>query len=134
MLEDLWSRIAHDLAGRVTGPLQLRLVLQPTVAAILAIRAGLRDARAGRPPYFRTVWTDRSRRGRLLREGLGDVAKVLGLALVLDVVYQLIVLRWVYPGEALLMALLLAFVPYLLLRGVANRWARWRRAAPARRG
>jgi hypothetical protein len=45
----------------------------------------------------------------------------------MDAVYQFKVFRWVYPGEALLVALILAFVPYLLLRGAVNRLARlWR--------
>jgi hypothetical protein len=39
------------LIGREHGPLAFRLVLQPKVAALLAIRAGVRDAKAGRPPH-----------------------------------------------------------------------------------
>ena len=38
------------------------------------------------------------------------------LAVVLDVVYQLIEHRWtVYPGEAVLVAIILAIVPYLVI-------------------
>jgi len=44
----------------------------------------------------------------------------------MDVIYQLLVLKTFYPGEAVIIAILLAFVPYLLLRGpiarVARRW------------
>ncbi len=29
--------------------------------------------------------------------------------------YQLIVLRWIYPGETLLVAVIPAFVPYVLV-------------------
>ena len=43
------------------------------------------------------------------------------LAFLLDVVYQLIVFRWVYPFESLAVAIILAFLPYVLLRGVVNR-------------
>jgi hypothetical protein len=64
-----------------------------------------------------------------LREGWTAVAKVFLAAVVLDVVYQLVVLRWVYPGEALLVALLLACVPYLLIRGLVNRLVRSGRPA-----
>ena len=126
MIGELLARLGEDLANRISGPLSLRLLLQPGVAAFLAVRAGMRHARERRPPYFQTLWTNRSQRGRLLREGLSDVAKVLGLAVALDAVYQLLVLHWIYPGEALIVALILAFVPYLLLRGVANRVARGR--------
>jgi hypothetical protein len=43
---------------------------------------------------------------------------------VIDVVYQIIAHRWVYPGEAVLVAVILAIVPYLLIRGPVNRIAR----------
>jgi hypothetical protein len=39
-------------------------------------------------------------------------------------VYQLIVLHFVYPGEALIVAFILAIIPYVLLRGPAMRVAR----------
>jgi hypothetical protein len=51
------------------------------------------------------------------------VAKVFTVAVVLDVIYQIIVLRWVYPGEALVVAFALAILPYLLLRGPLGRLA-----------
>jgi hypothetical protein len=38
--------------------------------------------------------------------------------------YQYIVLRWVHPVEALMVAVVLALVPYLLLRGPINRSSR----------
>jgi hypothetical protein len=47
--------------------------------------------------------------------------KVFILAVVIDVIYQWIVFRWIYPGEALIVAPLLAFIPYLLLRGPVRR-------------
>jgi hypothetical protein len=46
------------------------------------------------------------------------------LAFVLDVVYQYLAFRWFYPGEALMVAFSLAFIPYLLIRGPVNRVAR----------
>jgi hypothetical protein len=131
-MDDLFTRIWTDLVGRVSGPLTFRLILQPTMALIFAIRDGMKDARENRPPYFRTIFHDPAQRGLLLREGFKAVGRVFGLGIVMDVIYQLIVLRWVYPGEALLVALILAFLPYLLLRGPANRLARlWRRRDPA---
>ena len=60
----------------------------------------------------------------MLRDGWKSVGKVFVLALVLDAVYQVMVLRFVYPGEALVVALLLAIVPYLVLRGLVTRLAR----------
>ena len=125
-MDELLLRVWDNLAGRVGGPMSFRLVLQPGVAIFLAIRAGVRDARQGRPAYFWSILTNPSHRRELLREGWTAVAKVFAIAAVLDVVYQLMVLRWVYPGEALLVAFLLACVPYLLIRGLVNRLVRSR--------
>jgi hypothetical protein len=120
-MEDVWLRFAENMVNRVSGPMKFRLLLQPTMAALLAIRSGLKDARAGKPPYFWTVATDPTARAELLRDGWKSVGKVFVLALALDVVYQIIELRFVYPGEAVIVAFLLAIVPYLLLRGLVTR-------------
>ena len=44
--------------------------------------------------------------------------------MILDVVYQIITVRWIYPMEALLVAVILAFIPYLIARGAVTRLAR----------
>jgi hypothetical protein len=127
-VRDLLTRVWENLVNRVGGPMTFRIILQPMMAALLALRAGLKDAREGRPPYFWTIFADPAQRGELLREGWKAVARVLALALIMDAIYQLIVLRWFYPGEALLVGILLAIVPYILIRGPVNRMARrWRR-------
>jgi hypothetical protein len=84
MLERLWT----NLVGRLHGPLRFRLLLQPTVAGVLAVRAGLADARAGRAPYLWSVVRDAQHRRDLLRQGWCDVAKVFVLAVALDTTYQ----------------------------------------------
>ena len=50
----------------------------------------------------------------------------------LDVVYQIIELRFVYPGEAIIVAFTLAIAPYLILRGLTTRLARTKNAVPTR--
>ena len=42
----------------------------------------------------------------------------------MDAIYQLKVFGTFYPGEAVIIALVLAFVPYLLIRGPVARIAR----------
>jgi hypothetical protein len=123
-MEELLTRMWENLAGRIDGPLKFRLILQPAMATFFAIRDGLKDAREGRPPYFWALFTQRGHRAELLREGWKAVAKVFTIATLIDVVYQLIVLRWIYPGEALIVAFILAFLPYLLIRGPLNRLMR----------
>ncbi len=124
-MDDL-VRVWSDLAGRLTGPLALRLVLQPAMAALYAIRDGMKDARAGRPAYFWSILADASDGARLLREGLQAVLRVILLGAVMDGMYQILVFRRIYPLELVIVVLSLAFIPYLLLRGPVNRLARYR--------
>jgi hypothetical protein len=114
-------RALLNVTDRVGGPMTFRIILQPLMASLLAFRAGWKDAQTGRPPYFWTILTDPSQRADLLHEGWKSVARVFVLAIVMDVIYQLIVLQWVYPLELILVAILLAVVPYLLIRGPVNR-------------
>jgi hypothetical protein len=111
-----------------------RFILQPAMAAAMALRDGVRDARLGRRPYLwallRGVRGSEGRSGRLW-EGIISTARILILGVVMDVVYQWLELKTFYPGQAAVIAILLAFVPYLLLRGpmerVARRWFAGRR-------
>ena len=123
-MEDILARMVEDMLDRVTGPMKFRLVLQPIMASIFAIVAGLNDARSGKPPYFWALISDRNHRIEMVKDGWKSVGKVFVLALVLDVVYQIVVLRFVYPGEAVVVAFLLAIAPYLILRGLVTRLAR----------
>jgi hypothetical protein len=133
-VDDIWMRIVGDLADRVSGPMKFRLVLQPVMALIFAIISGLKDAKAGKPPYSWTLFTDPAHRAAMLKDGWKSVGKVFMLAIVLDVVYQFRVLHLVYPGEAIIVAIVLAIVPYLLLRGVVDRIASRKRSSPSRPG
>ena len=91
------------------------------MATFLAVRDGLKDARAGRSPYLRTILSDPSQRGPYLREGLKRVLRVIVFAFVMDAIYQYLVLRTFYPGEALATVFVLAVLPYLLIRGPVDR-------------
>jgi hypothetical protein len=123
-MNEIFSRVWENLGGRLTGPMNLRLIIQPTVAMILAIRAGLRDAHQNRPAFLWAVLWNPAHRRELLRQGWKDVGKVFVLAAILDVVYQLIVHRAVYSLELLITAVTLAIVPYVLVRGPISRIAK----------
>jgi hypothetical protein len=120
-MEDMFIRFFENLASRVSGPMHFRLVLQPLMATIFAIRDGRKDAHEGRTAYFWALFTNPEHRREMLRSGWKSVGKIFLIAIILDAVYQFIVIRWFYPGEALVVALILAIVPYLLLRGPVNR-------------
>ena len=123
-MNEILARVWQNLYARLTGPMNLRFIIQPLVATILAIRAGLRDAHQDRPPFFWAVLWSPAHLRELLRQGWKDVGKVFLLATILDVVYQLIVHRGVYILELLITAVTLAMIPYVLVRGPINRIAK----------
>ncbi|MDB6023676.1 MAG: hypothetical protein JWQ04_3533 [Pedosphaera sp.] len=130
---EILKRISH-LAGRIEGPLSYRIVIQPLVAAVLAVRAGLRDARAGRPAHGWAIITGSANRGELLRESWKDVSKLFIVAVIIDLIYEIIALGRIYPGQSLVVAATLALIPYMLIRGpvnrVARRWQHWKELRP----
>jgi hypothetical protein len=129
-MEEWLARFAENMTGRLTGPLHFRFLMQPAMAAILAIRSGILDAREGRPPYFWAMFLNPANAKKLLYEGWQAIAHIFVIAVVMDVVYQLVILRSVYVLETVLVALALAVLPYMLLRGPVNRMAQvWRRGA-----
>jgi hypothetical protein len=129
-MPDVFTQGWHEIVARPDGPLAIRFYVQPLVAAVLAVRDGLRDARRGNRAYFWSLFTDSADRRERLREGWRAIRKVFLIALILDVIYQLIVIQALRPLEALTIATALAIVPYVLLRGPVNRVARRVRGRP----
>lgn len=135
-MEDFLRQSWDMLIGPVHGPFAFRLILQPLTAAFIACRAGLRDARAHRPAYGWAIVSNPVDRNELLRHGWKELTRVFILAVVIDLVYQVIVFKRIYPGQTLIVAALLALLPYPLLRGSVNRIVRrsQRSRAGARQG
>jgi len=127
-MEDIFSRFFEHLVGRadLDAPMKFRLILQPAMAAIAATRSGLRDAKAGAPPFFWALFTDPAHRAAMLRDGWKSIGRIFILGIAMDVIYQIIVFRRFYPVEALVVAAVLAIIPYLLIRGPLTRIARGR--------
>jgi len=123
-MEDLWQRIVENLFGRFDGPFHFRFILQPVMASIFAVIDGIKDAKNNKPAYFWAFVVNPEYRQELLKSGWKSVGKIFILAVVLDIVYQLIVQHMIYPGEILIVAFILAIVPYLVLRGPVNRIVR----------
>ncbi len=123
-MEETFLRMIEDLVGRVSGPMKFRLILQPVMAIIFAVRSGLKDAKEAKPAYFWAMLTNPDSRVDMLRDGWKSVGRVFIFGIIMDAIYQFIVFRWFYPGEAVLVAAILALIPYLLVRGPVNRIAR----------
>lgn len=123
-MEEAWIRIIENLGERVTGPMKLRLLIQPAMAIFFAVKAGLLDARMGKLPYAWALFTHPEHRHDLIKDGWRDVSKIFALALVLDAIYQWVASKLIYPGEMVLVAIGLAILPYLFVRGLVTRFNR----------
>ncbi len=119
------ARVWQNLLERSSGPMTFRFILQPVMATIAAFLDGLRDARTGRAPFLEAVLTDPAKRAGRLQEAVIATARIILLGLVMDAIYQFIEFKTFHPAEAVIIALLLAFVPYVALRGIVSRIARW---------
>jgi hypothetical protein len=118
------NRLWTDLLDRPGGPMTFRFILQPAMAALAALHDGVSDARLGRPPYAYALVRIAEGRSARLWEGIVSTARILILGVVVDAIYQGIVLHSFYPAQAAVIAILLAFVPYAILRGPIARFAR----------
>lgn len=123
-MEDM-RRVWRDLFERPGGPMTFRFFLQPAMAAIAALHDGIADARAHRSPYLWSMIHEPQSRGDRLSEGIVSTARIVLLGIMMDVIYQALVLGAFYPVEAVIIAIALAFLPYVILRGPIERIARW---------
>jgi hypothetical protein len=123
-MDEMWTRVGEQLMARVSGPMHFRLVLQPGMALVLAVIAGIKDAKAGKPPYFWALITDPANDKERLKDGWKSISRVFILALILDAIYQAIELHFFYVGEAIIVAIILAILPYIIFRGIVRRIAR----------
>ncbi len=120
-MESAIQRMIENLFGRLDGPLHFRFILQPLMAILFSTLDGMKDTKNGKPAYFWAVIWDPEHRRELLKDGWKHVGKIFIIAAILDIVYQLKVHHWIYPGEMLITAFVLAIVPYVVLRGPVNR-------------
>ncbi len=118
--------LVEGLLARLHGPMSLRFLMQPLMALFFAVRDGRRDARDGNAPYFWGLLSDRANRREMLASGWKSIAKVFVVAIVLDFAFQWVVFHDLRPAGALLAGVILALVPYLVIRGPINRLLRRR--------
>ena len=115
-MKEFFERAFVNMIGRRDGVMNFRLIIQPLLAIFFAVRAGLRDSKASYAPFFWNYAHNKENRRLLVKQGWSDIGKVFIMAFVLDVTYQFIAIKNFYPGEAVLTALLLALLPYLIFR------------------
>lgn len=94
----LSRRFIDDMVARLHGPGRLRFILQPLAAIVLGARDGVKDARAGNPPFLWGLVFRSGHRPGLMRSALASVRDLVTVAILLDVIAQLLIFRMVHPG------------------------------------
>ncbi len=125
---EVHHRFWADILSRLHGPMTFRFFLQPSVAFVAALTDGIRDARLGHKSFFWTALWDRNKQPGRLREGMMSTSRVVLIGLSIDAIYQFKMFDRFYPVEALMMAVLLALIPYFIFRWIVELIARWRLA------
>ena len=104
----------------VTGPGNLRFVLQPLIAILLAIRDGRNDAKSGTPAFLAEMVSGSGPRGATLKVSIKATLMPFSVAVILDSILQIIIfdvwrLQW-----ALVVGLFLVGIPYVVVRSISN--------------
>ena len=123
------ERFFQDILARLSGPGRLRFIVQPTVAILLGVRSGIKDAREGFPPFLWALAFHEKHRRKLFGSAFASIQDLVAVAIILEVISQFLIFREIHPGAALLLGPMLIAFPYALSRAVANRIAR-RRSSP----
>lgn len=122
----LTRKFFDDILARLSGAGRLRFILQPTIALLIGRRDGIRDFQTRRPPFLVGLVLHPTHRHDLLRSAFVSVRDLVAIAIILDVVSQLLIFREIRPGAALLVGPVLITFPYSISRALGNRIARWR--------
>jgi hypothetical protein len=122
-----WEGIAEVASGRG----QLRLILQPLIAMIVGIRIGITDAKLRHEPFLKRLTFTTKNRAALAKEAARTVLVPFCVAVVVDGILQYLSLGHVRPMAALVMGVLLIWVPFSLARSITNRIYRLRHAHDA---
>jgi hypothetical protein len=121
-----WEGLVSGLSGKG----QFRLILQPTMALILGVRFGITDAKEGKAPFLFRLFSTRHERWGLFKRSLSDAALPLILALLMDGFLQYLTLHRVRPLQAVVVGVLLVWLPFTATRGLTNRI--WKHAHPGK--
>ena len=125
MLFEALARGWQNLVGRLGGPMSFRILMQPAMAAFFAIRAGIRDARENNPTFLGCALSNPRSWSPRMQQSWKDVGKIFIIAVVLDSIYQITEHSSIFALELLITATVLALVPYMVLRDLVSRVARW---------
>lgn len=113
-----------DVLSRFIGPGRFRFLIQPTVAILLGIIGGKKDATAGNTPYLWSIVSRDAGWKEAMQAGFDRISTMLILGILADIVFQYILFGTVHIVPALLLGPVLITVPYAMARGASNRFFR----------
>jgi hypothetical protein len=119
-------RFFEDLPKRLAGPGRLRFVFQPAIAIYLGWSAGRRDVRMKRPPFLHGLFLHEEHRTALLAETFESIAVLLLMGILLDSIFQWVLIGISYPGAALVVGPVAITIPYAAARAFAGAFHRER--------
>jgi len=104
----------------LSGPGNLRFVVQPLIAILLAIRDGRNDAKSGTPAFLAEMMSGSGPRGATLKVSIKATLMPFSVAVILDSILQIVIfdvwrLQW-----ALVVGLFLVGIPYVVVRSISN--------------
>ncbi len=104
----------------LSGPGNLRFVVQPLIAILLAIRDGRNDAKSGTPAFLAEMVSGSGPRGATLKVSIKATLMPFSVAVILDSILQIVIfdvwrLQW-----ALVVGLFLVGIPYVVVRSISN--------------
>jgi len=111
----------EDLVDVTTGRGQFRLVLQPLFALALGIRFGIGDAKSSKEPFLLRLFVKSKHRARLAKEAVKNIVVPFMIAIVLDGILQYLAHGYVRPLAAVVIGVVLIFVPFAISRSLTNR-------------
>jgi len=87
----------------------------------VSYRLGVRDAKAGKLPFFQALVRGKGERGGLLKQASRDAFIPLVVAVVIDSILQQLINHRIRPLASLVVGGILVFLPFLIVRALANR-------------
>jgi hypothetical protein len=110
----------EDMLARLSGPGRLRFIAQTASALFLGIRDGARDALAVLPPFLAALLSKKTHKRTLLLSALASIRDFVAMAILVDVISQVLIFRNIHPAAALLLGPMLIALPYATSRGLGE--------------
>jgi hypothetical protein len=101
--------------------MSLRFVFQPLIGLLLGVRDGMKDAKAGEPPFILDLIVNRGGRKARLTSLFKSLSRTIIIAIALDMIAQYLIFNKILVTSAIIVAAIILVVPYSVARAATNR-------------